>query len=284
MNEKVVVAVCTHNRKQHLLQTIKAFNKIKRKNFKLAIIDSSDQELIKNEKKGIDFYLHMPDKKPLSIKRNIAINKIDSSLILFTDDDCIPSKNWVNEITSPFKDDRVMCVTGKTIPSEEFKKSNYERIFTFDNLGNNKREIIKHFGLHNLWKVGHGNNMAFRTSVFKEIRLFDESLGVGSPINAGEDVDMFYRIYKKGHKIIFNPNAIIIHKHISKDDNLIVWARKNTYASNKVLLKNIDFNTFVIFLGGILKLSLQTISAFIKKDPLKGKVKFNSLIGWIGIK
>ena len=283
MKYNTSVVICTHNRKEHLLKAIRTFKKIKKSYFGLVVIDSSDKKLNNSESKGIDNYIYDGTTKPLSPKRNIAIKRVKADFIIFTDDDCIPAKNWFSEIMEPFSDYKVACVTGRTIPFGEFKKSDFEKIFTFDNLGREKMVIQRHFGLQNLWRFGHGNNMAFRASIFREVGLFDERLGVGTEGKAGEDVDMFYRIYKAGYKIVFNPNAVILHKHIAKQD-LVKWAQNNTYASHSVLFKHHDFNTTLLFLAGIFKLKIDILKAIISGDNLKAKIKFYSLLGWIGLK
>lgn len=282
-NKEISLVICTHNRKEHLIESIKSLKKIKKPEFELMVIDSSDKKLTVNEKKGIDTYIYDKAKKPLSDKRNIAIKVCKSEIIVFTDDDCIATKSWLYGLTNPFKDPNVMCVTGKTVPFKSYEKSDYEKIFSFDNLGKNKKIMKKHLGLQNLWRFGHGNNMAFRALVFNKVGLFDERLGVGTEGKAGEDVDIFYKIYKKGYKIVFNPNAVILHKHIAKQD-LTKWAQNNTYASHLVLLKHHDMNTLTIFFLGIFKLAGESIIAFVTGDMLKAKIKFYSLLGWLGIK
>jgi len=50
-------------------------------------------------------------------------------------------------------------------------------------------------------------------SVFKEIGLFDEALGAGSPCGGGEDLDMFMRVILAGRRLVYEPSAIISHVH-----------------------------------------------------------------------
>ena len=64
--------------------------------------------------------------------------------------------------------------------------------------------------------MGTGNNMSFRKAIFKEIGYFDENFGMGTPYPT-EDIDMFYRILKKGYEIFYNPYAIVYHKDKVKD-------------------------------------------------------------------
>lgn len=277
--KEIAVVICTHNRKRYLLEAVKSFSKIKKPKFNLIVIDSSEIKLAKKEKKGIDLYLYDKNKKALSIKRNLAIKKMPNKIIVFTDDDCIATENWLSGLVT-LLNENVGCVTGRTIPFEGYEKTDYEEKFSFDRIGKKFRIIKKHFGLQNLWRFGHGNNMAFRRGVFKDVGLFDENLGVGSSGLRGEDVDMFYRIYKKGYPIVYNPNAVILHKHLTQKED-IPWASyANGYASRLVLFKNLDLNTSLLYAGGLLKLGIKVILS----KGFKKEANLCLFKGWLGLK
>src|SRR5207244_11842304 len=54
-------------------------------------------------------------------------------------------------------------------------------------------------------KFGTGANMAFRKTVFTEIGLFDPALDVGTVTNGGGDLDMFLRVLRAGHTLVYEP-------------------------------------------------------------------------------
>jgi len=285
----VAIVVCTHNRKKYLIECLKSIKKLDIPSdclVKIVVIDSSDTPLSGIYKeKYIDIYLYNKKNKSLSQKRNIAISKIKADIILFTDDDCIVKRDWLKYILKGFTDKRVMCVTGRTVSHPNCKKKLFERFFSFDNLGTSPKLIKKHFGIRNLWRFGHGNNMAFRRDVFKKVGLFDLTLGVGSSGYAGEDVDMFYRIYKKGYPIFFQPFAIVYHNHTEKKDKeLNQWAFKNCYACHILLLKHHDINTLTLYILGLIKLTFEVLYSYIIRDKNRFYIKLYSLLGWIGIK
>ncbi len=280
MKEKIVVAICTHNRRKYLIDAIKSFKKIREPKFDLIVIDSSDNKLSKKEQKLADYYMHDKTKKALSLKRNIVIIKFKSDILIFTDDDCIATPTWIKELVKEFSDESVACVTGKTIPFKSYEGTEYEKKFSFGKIGNRRKVMQKQFGIQNLWRFGHGNNMAFRTKVFKKVGLFDNNLGVGSKGLRAEDVDMFYRVYKSGYRIIYNPNAVILHKHLTKKEDMEWAAHANGYASKLVLFKNLDLNTFILYFGGIVKLTLKYLFA----SGFEKEVNMQLLKGWLGAK
>ena len=55
--------------------------------------------------------------------------------------------------------------------------------------------------------------MAFRRSLFTRIGAFDPALDVGTPTRGGGDLDMFFRVLKEGHVLVYEPRAIVRHRH-----------------------------------------------------------------------
>jgi hypothetical protein len=60
---------------------------------------------------------------------------------------------------------------------------------------------------------GTGANMAFRRSLFARIGVFDPALDVGTPTRGGGDLDMFFRVLKEGHVLVYEPRALVRHRH-----------------------------------------------------------------------
>ena len=52
-----------------------------------------------------------------------------------------------------------------------------------------------------------------RRSVLLELGGFDEALGVGSPTRGGEDIDIFVRTLLSRHGLVYQPSALVWHRH-----------------------------------------------------------------------
>jgi len=60
---------------------------------------------------------------------------------------------------------------------------------------------------------GFGTNMAFKRYLLDDVGMFDTNLGIkGKNWVGGEDTDMFLSIKEAGKKVIFNPDARVLHK------------------------------------------------------------------------
>ena len=56
-----------------------------------------------------------------------------------------------------------------------------------------------------------GANFAVRRRLFDAIGGFDERLGCGGPLRAGEDFDFAYRTYRSGAAILLRPDVSLLH-------------------------------------------------------------------------
>src|SRR5271166_2780757 len=59
---------------------------------------------------------------------------------------------------------------------------------------------------------GTGANLALPRAVLKKLGGFDDGLGVGSPAGGGEDIDIFIRVITAGHRLAYEPAAMIWHR------------------------------------------------------------------------
>jgi O-antigen biosynthesis protein len=60
---------------------------------------------------------------------------------------------------------------------------------------------------------GSGANMAFRTDVVRRLGGFDPRLGSGVATRSGEDIDLLLRVILDGGAIIYEPAAVVWHRH-----------------------------------------------------------------------
>ncbi len=60
---------------------------------------------------------------------------------------------------------------------------------------------------------GSGANMAFRTDYLRRRRGFDAALGTGTVAMGGDDLAAFYDVVSDGHRLVYEPGAIVLHQH-----------------------------------------------------------------------
>lgn len=159
----------------------------------------------------------------LNRARNRAVSESSADVIAFTDDDVSVDAAWARTIGCVFASDSLVdAVTGLVIPDEidtesqrlfedygGFSRGFERRYFRVDTV-TGERAAERHAGAG---RFGTGANMAFRRSLFDRIGGFDPALDVGTPTNGGGDLEMFFRVLKEGGTLVYEPGAIVRHRH-----------------------------------------------------------------------
>ncbi|MBE9066478.1 glycosyltransferase [Leptolyngbya cf. ectocarpi LEGE 11479] len=219
----VTVAVCTRDRADDLALCLEGLATLDYPSFEVLVVDnapSNNDTRNLLEQKFPQFRYVCEPRPGLDWARNRAIFESNGDIIAYTDDDVVVDKYWVQSIAKVFADNEdVMAVTGLVVPYELETES--QVLFeTYGGFGRgferkwyrseNKRLPYQWLGAG---QFGTGANMAYRRLVFEEIGYFDPALDVGTVTNGGGDLEMFFRVLKEGHTLVYEPNAMVRHRH-----------------------------------------------------------------------
>src|SRR3989344_6058393 len=182
------------------------------KEFKVIVVDQSDikekDSNIFNLVKELNGKYLKSNLKGKSRGLNEALKFCSSEIIAFTDDDCLPDKNWAKTIYKTFSDlPQVAGIFGRTLPHDPKRHKKLICVCTF--LKKRPRFINK--PVFHAEGLGFGNNMAFKSSVFKQIGGFKEWLGPGSIGSNAEDADFSMRVLLNNKIIYFTPKMTVFH-------------------------------------------------------------------------
>ncbi len=133
--------------------------------------------------------------------RNNGVKQARGDVIVFTDDDCIAEQGWLKEMLTPFKDKSVSGVQGAYASMQkEFmaRFSQMEIEYRYEKM--KKQKFIDFIGSY---------SAAYRKKDFLEVNGFDSRFKIAS----GEDPDFSFKLAEKGKKLVFNPKAVVFHKH-----------------------------------------------------------------------
>jgi O-antigen biosynthesis protein len=158
----------------------------------------------------------------LSWARNAGLSAARGELAAFTDDDVVVDPAWVGAIRAAFAETpEVGCVTGLILPLEletptqllverfaSFGKGFAPRIYSLDTPPADQPLFPYTAGY-----FGSGANMAFRTSVLRDLGGFDPVLGTGTRARGGEDLDICIRLLQAGSRLAYEPRSIVWHRH-----------------------------------------------------------------------
>ncbi|MCL2934074.1 MAG: glycosyltransferase [Trichodesmium sp. MAG_R03] len=154
--------------------------------------------------------------------RNTGIRSANREILAFTDADCRPQPQWLENLIQPFSDPNVGIVIGEILALPG--KSLLEKYA-------DKQEILsqKHTLAHPFCPYGQTANLAIRKQAFIEVGLFR------SYLTTGGDADICWRILQEtSYQFKFAEKAIVRHRHRSTWKDLqIQWHRYGK--SNKYL-------------------------------------------------
>lgn len=236
---RTTVVIPTRDRPLELLDAAAASvlaSEFPRERFDLLILDnapSTEDTRRWAEARGIT-YVREPA-AGVSRARNRAFAEAQGEIVAFVDDDAVVDPQWLAEITRPFRDPRVACVTGLVTPLvlntpaqvlfEQYRGpgTGFEhRVYDLD-----EHRPADPLFPYTAGRFGASNNCAFRRAAIETVGGFDPSLGGGTPAAAGEDLEMFFRIVASGHRLVVAPAAHA--RHLNRDTYEAFRAQMRSY-------------------------------------------------------
>jgi GT2 family glycosyltransferase len=220
----VTVAVCTRDRPDNLATCLDSLERLEYPGLEILVVDnapSSEASRSLVERRGARVRYAREPRPGLDWARNRAITEARGEIIAFTDDDVTVDPSWVRALVAAFGvDERVAAVTGLVLPAELETEAQvlFERYRGFSR-GFVPRRIAAAGGgplalrYGAAGDYGTGANMAFRRSLFARIGDFDPALGAGTPTRGGDDLEMFFRVLKEGYALVYEPHAVVRHRH-----------------------------------------------------------------------
>jgi cellulose synthase/poly-beta-1,6-N-acetylglucosamine synthase-like glycosyltransferase len=123
------------------------------------------------------------------------------TIILFTDDDCVPTANWLDAMLEPFENPEVVGAKGVYRTRQKSLVARFVQIEYEDKYRLMAR--LSEIDFIDTYSAG------FRRDRFLEMAGYDTSF----PLACAEDVELSYRMSARGWKMKFAPNAIVYHTH-----------------------------------------------------------------------
>lgn len=234
----ITVVICTRDRVEHLKGALASVSALDYPDFEVVVVDNaSPTDATQQYVRGLGDPRVRVVSEPtagLSRARNTGLRAARHDIVAFTDDDVAVDARWLRSIARGFgRADRVTCVSG-IVPSGEIRtqaqayfdrrvgwaSSVTPRVYDLKNPPADVPLFPFQVGMY-----GTGANFAVDRGRMFDLGGFDEALGVGSPTNGGEDLDMFFRVLMAGDKLVYEPAAIVWHRHRADSEALAVQAR-----------------------------------------------------------
>ncbi len=205
---KFSAIVPTYNRVITLRQTLAALVAQDYRDYEITVVDdgSSDgtPEMIATQFPSVR-YFYQQNRGP-AVARNRGIRESSGDIIAFTDDDCLPPRDWLTRLADGYtRYPDAMGVGGGLIAPENVLAQNlfaqYERYLSRTVYSVGAQEYLGGFEC----PAGGTANMSFRRTMLDQVGGFDERF----PVPAGEDADLKLRVCQRGHRLLYVPTWMI---------------------------------------------------------------------------
>ena len=160
------------------------------------------QQIEKYQDQGKNFkYLSETKVQSSYAARNTGIKQSQGEILAFTDADCRPQPDWVENLIKPFVNPQVSIVAGEV---EGLAGNSF-----LEQYGNLYKMLSQKYTLANRFApYGQTANLAIRKDILRLVGLFRPYLTTGG------DADICWRILKEVEsEIIFCPSALVFHRH-----------------------------------------------------------------------
>lgn len=209
-------------------------------------------------------FFSLPEKKGPAAARNYGWLNARGPLIAFTDDDCVPDKNWSAAFLKSYVPGDRVAFTGKTI----VPVSKYPTDHELNTLGLQFADFIT-------------ANCCCPKNVLEAVGGFDERFTMAWR----EDTDLEFKLIYEGIEIIKNPKATVIHPVRTAPWGISIKEQKKTmfnallYKKHPLMYRkkiqlSPPFNYYLIIGGAILVVS----GAVARSMPVIGI----GLLVWVG--
>ena len=257
---ELAVVVGTRDRAPHLPAALAALGAIRStRDWELVLVDNGSRDgtaalLAEFARSAVMPVTIVDEPRPgLGRAHNAGLSATRAVVVAFTDDDCYPAPDYVDQWLAAFADPRVAYGAGRivlhdpddfpiTIRPETEARPIPPRAFI-------EPGFVQ------------GANMAFRASVLRAIGGFDPDLGPGGRFNC-EDLDAAARAAAAGYRGGFFPGPLVRHHH-----------RRRTPAEVAALRRSYDRGRGAYFASLLLRRStwrlgaLEWVHSFRSKTP-----------------
>lgn len=253
----ISVVVCTRDRPESVVVALRGLVALRYQPFEIVLVDNAPSSDMTKDAVLAEFgddprvrYVREP-RPGLSCARNRGVAEATAEIIAFTDDDVRVDQWWLDGIVRGFgRADDVVCVTGLMSTGA---LDNAIQLYFDQRVGEGLFRERRVFDLtknpddsplypYSAGVFGGGVNFAITRDMLEELGGFDEALGAGTPCGGGEDLDVFMRTVLAGHRLVYEPSAIVWHFHRAKLSDLskqmVAWGSGATAVLTALVLRD----------------------------------------------
>jgi glycosyltransferase involved in cell wall biosynthesis len=209
MMEAISVVIPTHERPValHACLAALAAQTLESERFEVVVVDDGGSvelgDIVDRHRGSLRISLSRRPHTGPAAARNAGAELAQGKVLAFTDDDCIPDRNWLAAIATAVERCPGCIVGGRT-----------ENALVSNRSSEASQSVIGYMYAEGLRRTGElpfvtSNNLALTHEVFDALGGFDASF----PEAAAEDRDLSARCRAAGGSLVYEPAALVRHAH-----------------------------------------------------------------------
>lgn len=195
----VSIVVPTYNQRELVLELVQELSQYDFSSLELIVVDDGSDDgtypaLVENSTSlGIRGHvIRLLENHGRATARNVGILKANGDIVAFTDSDCLPTKDWLNEGKRAIADSSIGIVQGRTLPHPMQPQPFFNHFIEIEQFDGSFATC----------------NVFYRKEALLAVGGFDRR------IEYWEDVDLGWRVHRDGWEAVFAPNALVYHQVI----------------------------------------------------------------------
>jgi GT2 family glycosyltransferase len=220
---RISVIVCTYNGHLTLRDTLDGLRGLQYPDYEVVLVDDGSREGIGEIASGYDVCLVRTHNQGLSTARNTGLAAATGEIVAYIDDDAWPDPHWLHYLASTFRATGCAAAGGPNLPPPE---DGWIAQCIANAPGGPVHVLLSDTEAEHV----PGCNMAFVRERLVEIGGFDPRFR-----NAGDDVDVCWRIQDQGWSLAFSPAAVVWHHR--RNSVKAYWRQQVGYGKAEALLE-----------------------------------------------
>lgn len=220
----ISVVVCTYNGKRTIRDCLDGLRKIDYPNFEVLVVNDGSTDGTDAVAKEYHFRVISIPNGGLSNARNVGMRAAKGEIVAYIDDDAVPDPQWLTYLAATFLTTDHVGVGGPNIaPADDGPIAEC----VANSPGGPVHVLLTDREAEHI----PGCNMAFRKAALEAVGGFDAQFRI-----AGDDVDLCWRIQKRGWTLGFNPAAMVWHHRRNSVKNY--WKQQLNYGKAEGFLEH----------------------------------------------
>jgi GT2 family glycosyltransferase len=219
----VSVIVCSHNGERTLADCLEGLLRLDYPDFEVIVVDDGSTDSTAAITREYDSRVITTENLGLSNARNVGMQAATGEIVAYLDDDARPDPHWLTYLAATFLSTEHAGVGG---PNITHPGDGPIAAYVGKSPGNPTHVLLSDREAEHI----PGCNMAFYTAHLREIGGFDTRFRV-----AGDDVDVCWRLRRRGWTLGFSPAAVVWHHR--RNSIRAYWKQQHGYGKAEALLR-----------------------------------------------